>query len=105
MRAGSLAGAQRLAKAVGSTLGPGGRSVVSDPYEEAIYGPSPFSAYPAPIVTKDGVSVAKQLNLLKPRIGNLGARLLIDAADRANEESGDGTTSCTVIAESILKEG
>ncbi len=60
---------------------------------------------PKPIVTKDGVSVARQINLLSDKIENIGARLLADAAEQANEMSGDGTTTCTVIAKSILEHG
>ncbi len=54
--------------------------------------------YPKPIITKDGVTVARKIDLLVDRMENIGARLLIDAAEQANELSGDGTTSCTVIA-------
>ena len=58
VRKGGSSGATLLARAVRSTLGPSGRNVVIDPYEMAKYGRVPFSAYPKPIITKDGVSVA-----------------------------------------------
>lgn len=65
-----------------------------------------------PIITKDGVTVAKAINYLsdpehpeRGRLQNIGAKLLIDAASRTNEESGDGTTTCTIIARTMLSEG
>ena len=97
-------GARHLAAAVASTLGPGGRTVVIDPFKQAEFN-NQFSAYPKPIITKDGVTVARNIDLLSDRLNNLGARLLIDAAEQANEMSGDGTTSCTVIALAILEQG
>ena len=99
LRKETLAGASRLAKAVSLTLGPGGRTVVVDPFEAANY--SGLSVKPQPIITKDGVTVAKYLSRVTRETGclkNIGSKLLADAADRANEESGDGTTTCTVIA-------
>ena len=74
-----------------------------DPFERANF--NEFSVKPKPIVTKDGVSVARQINLLQDQMENIGARLLIDAAEQANELSGDGTTTCTVVAQSILEHG
>jgi chaperonin GroEL len=58
-----------------------------------------------PIITKDGVTVASHIRLYNEKIQNIGAKLLIDAAQRTNEETGDGTTTCTVIAKSILHHG
>ena len=61
-----------------------------------------------PVVTKDGVSVARALNMIhanhrvKQPLLNIGAKILIDAAEKANDNSGDGTTSCLVIAYSIM---
>ena len=86
------------------TLGPGGRTVLIDPYEQM--NSSNLSNKPDPIITKDGVTVAKYLNFSgKTPLHNIGAKLLIDAAERANEESGDGTTTCTVIARALLENG
>lgn len=103
-------GSQLLGNAVELTLGPAGRTVVVDPFEQANF--NALSLYPQPIITKDGVSVAKAINILKDntniidgRLSNIGAKLLIDAASRTNEETGDGTTSCTVIAKAMLNEG
>jgi len=77
--------------------------VVIDPFKQAQF--NQFSVYPKPIITKDGVTVAQNIDLLADRLNNLGARLMIDAAEQANEMSGDGTTSCTVIALAILEHG
>ena len=68
-----------MAKAVGATLGPGGRNVVIDPHKDADF--NQFAVYPKPIITKDGVSVARHIDLLASRLNNLGSRLLIDAAE------------------------
>ena len=78
-QAGAIIGARRLAKAVGATLGPGGRNVVIDPHKASNF--NHFSVYPKPIITKDGVSVARHIDLLANRLHNLGSRLLIDAAE------------------------
>lgn len=92
------------------TLGPGGRNAVIDPFEQSNF--NALSIYPLPIITKDGVTVAKAINYLsdpehpeRGRLQNIGAKLLIDAASRTNEESGDGTTTCTIIARTMLSEG
>ena len=85
------------------TLGPGGRNVVIDPFEAANF--NALAVYPKPVITKDGVTVAQHINLLNDSLENIGARLMIDAAERANEESGDGTTTCTVIARSFIEHG
>ena len=78
-----------------------------DPFEEKNF--NALSVYPLPVITKDGVTVAKAINYLsntkhpeKGRLQNIGAKLLIDAASRTNEESGDGTTTCTLIACTML---
>ena len=104
-------GSKHLAKAVEVTLGPAGRTVVIDPYERQ-NNSNNLSLQPQPIITKDGVTVAKAINyfsnsnqVLRGRLQNIGAKLLIDAAERTNEESGDGTTTCTLIARSLLEEG
>jgi chaperonin GroEL len=83
--------------------------VCIDPFDKANH--SELSLKPEPVITKDGITVAKSINYLamardpeRGRLQNIGAKLFIDAAARANEESGDGTTSCTVIARSILSE-
>ena len=65
------------------TLGPGGRNVVIDPFEAANY--NALAVYPKPVITKDGVTVAQHLNLLNDSLENIGARLMIDAAERAND--------------------
>ena len=78
MQAGTVSGARSLAEAVASTLGPGGRNVVIDPFKQSQIGQ--FDLYPKPIITKDGVTVARHIDLLSNRLNNLGARLLIDAA-------------------------
>lgn len=103
-------GGAKLSKAVELTLGPGGRTVVIDPYERANF--NALSKYPDPVITKDGVTVAKAINYLassdhqiRGRLNNIGAKLFIDAASSTNDESGDGTTSCIVIARALLNEG
>ena len=78
-------GSLKLSKAVELTLGPGGRTVVIDPYEKANF--NSLSKYPDPVITKDGVTVAKAINYLadssnevRGRLNNIGAKLFIDAA-------------------------
>ena len=87
-----LKGVQTLANAVKSTLGPRGRNVIidKDRYD--------------PIITKDGITVAKNI-VLKDRVAELGVRLLREAASRTNDTAGDGTTTATVLAEAIYTEG
>ena len=87
-----LKGVEQLSDAVRSTLGPKGRTVV---IEKSFGGPN---------VTKDGVSVAKEIELEDP-IQNAGAQMVKEAASKTNDEAGDGTTTATVIAHTILKEG
>ena len=87
-----LAGVNVLADAVKATLGPKGRHVVLE------------RSFGAPSITKDGVSVAKEIEL-EDRFENIGAQLVKDVASKANDEAGDGTTTATVLAQSIVNEG
>ena len=87
-----LNGVEQLTNAVKSTLGPKGRTVV---IEKSFGGPS---------VTKDGVTVAKVIELEDP-IQNAGAQMVKEAASKTNDEAGDGTSTATVLAHAILKEG
>ena len=87
-----LDGVNILANAVKVTLGPKGRNVVLD------------KAYGAPTVTKDGVSVAKEIEL-KDKFENMGAQMLKEVASKASDEAGDGTTTATVLAQAIITEG
>lgn len=77
--------------------------MVYDPFEPTVH--SELSKMPMPQITKDGVTVARQVKSLKDRVESIGCKLLIDASERTNEESGDGTTSSTVIASCILEKG
>tara|TARA_R100001443_G_scaffold115919_1_gene134872 strand:- start:1579 stop:3204 length:1626 start_codon:yes stop_codon:yes gene_type:complete len=86
-----LKGVEQLANAVSATLGPKGRNVVFEQYGE----------YQS---TKDGVTVAKQIEL-ENELENAGAQIVKDVANQVNEEAGDGTTTATVLAHSMLKEG
>lgn len=87
-----LAGVNVLADAVKVTLGPKGRNVVLD------------KSFGAPRITKDGVSVAKEIEL-EDKFENMGAQMVKEVASRTNDEAGDGTTTATVLAQSIVKEG
>ena len=87
-----LAGVNVLADAVKATLGPKGRHVILE------------RSYGAPSITKDGVSVAKEIEL-QDRFENMGAQLVKDVASKANDEAGDGTTTATVLAQAIVNEG
>jgi chaperonin GroEL len=87
-----LQGINTLANAVKVTLGPKGRNVVLD------------KSYGAPRITKDGVTVAKEI-VLSDAFENMGAQLVKDVASRTNDEAGDGTTTATVLAQAIVKEG
>src|SRR5580692_13179938 len=87
-----LAGVSKLARAVGSTLGPRGRNAVLD------------KGWGAPKVTKDGVTVAEDIELDDP-YENLGAQLVKEAASKTNDVAGDGTTTATVLARAIITEG
>ncbi len=91
-RAKILAGVNVLADAVKITLGPKGRNVVLD------------KAFGAPTVTKDGVSVAKEIEL-EDKFENMGAQLVKEVASKTNDVAGDGTTTATVLAQAMVKEG
>ncbi|MFT6270260.1 MAG: chaperonin GroEL [Alphaproteobacteria bacterium] len=87
-----LKGVNVLANAVKVTLGPKGRHVVLD------------KSFGAPTITKDGVSVAKEIELAD-KFENMGAQMVKEVASKANDEAGDGTTTATVLAQSIVTEG
>ena len=87
-----LTGVNVLADAVKATLGPKGRNVIIE------------KSFGAPTITKDGVSVAKEIEL-DDRFENMGAQLVKDVASRANDDAGDGTTTATVLAQAIVNEG
>lgn len=85
-------GVDKLADAVKVTLGPKGRNVVIE------------KSYGAPTITKDGVSVAKEIEL-EDKIENIGAEMIKEVASKANDMAGDGTTTATVLAQAMIKEG
>jgi len=85
-------GVDKLANAVKITLGPKGRNVVLD------------KGYGAPTITNDGVSIAKEIEL-EDKIENMGAEIVKEVAQRANDVAGDGTTTATVLAQAIIAEG
>mgnify|MGYP000518864154 CR=1 FL=1 len=87
-----LKGVNTLANAVKVTLGPKGRNVVLD------------KSFGAPTITKDGVSVAKEIEL-EDKFENMGAQMLREVASKANDVAGDGTTTATVLAQAIVREG
>ena len=91
-RARMLAGVEVLENAVKITLGPKGRNVVLD------------KSFGAPRVSKDGVTVAKEIELLD-KFENMGAQMVREVASKTNDEAGDGTTTATVLAASIVREG
>ncbi|TGZ61250.1 hypothetical protein CRM22_008095 [Opisthorchis felineus] len=91
-RAAMLVGVDILADAVAVTMGPKGRNVILE------------SSWKSPKITKDGVTVAKGIEL-KDKFQNIGAKLVQDVANNTNEEAGDGTTTATVLARAIAKEG
>src|SRR5471030_38213 len=91
-REGITRGVDILANAVKVTLGPKGRNVVID------------KSYGAPRITKDGVTVAKEIEL-KDKFENMGAQMVRAVASKTNDIAGDGTTTATVLAQSIVKEG
>jgi len=91
-RDGLKRGVDALANAVKVTLGPKGRNVIIS------------KSFGAPTVTKDGVSVAKEIELLDP-IEDMGAQMVKEVASKTNDLAGDGTTTATVLAQSIVKEG
>eukprot|EP00493_Phyllostaurus_siculus_P027262 UN27609 len=91
-RAKMLTGVNILANAVKVTLGPKGRNVVLD------------KSFGSPVITKDGVSVAKEIEL-EDKFENMGAQMVKEVASKANDAAGDGTTTATVLAQSIVNEG
>ena len=91
-RQGMLEGVNILANAVKVTLGPKGRNVVLD------------KSFGAPTVTKDGVSVAKEIEL-QDKFENMGAQMVKEVASKASDDAGDGTTTATVLAQTIVNEG
>ena len=91
-RQGLLSGVEKLARAVKTTLGPRGRNAVLD------------KGWGGPTVTKDGVTVAEEIDL-KDKYENMGAQLVKEAASKTSEAAGDGTTTATVLTEAIFKNG
>ena len=87
-----LNGVEKLAKAVRVTLGPKGRNVVLD------------KSYTTPLITNDGVTIAKEIEL-QDRFEDMGAKLVAEVATKTNEIAGDGTTTATVLAHSMIEEG
>ena len=91
-RSALLEGVNKLANTVKVTLGPKGRNVVLD------------KSYGAPLITNDGVTIAKEIELSDP-FENMGARLVKEVSTKTNDVAGDGTTTATVLAQAMLKEG
>ncbi len=91
-RSSILKGVQKLSSAVKATLGPKGRNVVLD------------KKWGAPTITKDGVTVAKEIDLPEP-FENMGAQMVRQVASKTSDVAGDGTTTATVLAEAIFREG
>src|SRR6266513_986733 len=91
-RQGILRGVNQLADAVKITLGPRGRNVVLD------------KKYGSPTITKDGVTVAKEIELKDP-VENMGAQMVREVASKTSDVAGDGTTTATVLAQCIFREG
>ena len=91
-RAAILRGVNQLADAVKVTLGPKGRNVVID------------KKFGSPTITKDGVTVAKEIEL-KDVLENMGAQMVREVASKTSDVAGDGTTTATVLAQAIFKEG
>src|SRR5260370_7737994 len=91
-RAGIIAGATLVADAARVTLGPKGRNVMIQ------------RSFGAPLVTKDGVTVVKEIEL-ENRFENLGAKLIREVAQKTSDVAGDGTTTATVLARAIVREG
>src|SRR5262245_14126684 len=87
-----MRGVNKLADAVKVTLGPKGRNVVLD------------RKFGSPTITKDGVTVAKEIDVPDP-VGNLGARMVREVASKTSDIAGDGTTTATVLAQAIIREG
>src|SRR5438034_9940699 len=91
-RSALLRGANIMASAVKATMGPKGRNVVID------------KKYGSPMITKDGVTVAKEIEL-KDAFENMGAQMLKEVASKTSDVAGDGTTTSTVLAQAIIKDG
>src|SRR6186997_465038 len=91
-RAKMLQGVEKLANAVAVTMGPTGRNVIID------------KSFGGPTVTKDGVTVAKEIEL-EDRFENMGAKLVVEVAQKTSDLAGDGTTTATILARAIFKEG
>ena len=87
-----LSGIEQLSRAVKTTLGPGGRNVVLD------------KSFGSPTITKDGVTVAKEIELPDP-FENMGAQMVREVASKTSDTAGDGTTTATILAEAIYREG
>ena len=91
-RAKMLAGVDKLANTVKSTIGPKGRNVVLE------------QSYGAPTITNDGVTIAKAIEL-EDHFENMGAKLVAEVASKTNDIAGDGTTTATVLTQAIVNEG
>ena len=91
-RKGILDGVNQLADAVKVTLGPKGRNVVIE------------KSFGAPLITKDGVTVAKEIEL-ENKVENMGAQMVKEVASKTSDVAGDGTTTATIMAQAIYKEG
>src|SRR6202050_194192 len=91
-RSAILRGVNTLANAVKVTLGPKGRNVVIE------------KSFGAPLITKDGVTVAKEIEL-ENKFENMGAQMVKEVASKTNDDAGDGTTTATVLAQAIYREG
>src|SRR5450432_4675651 len=87
-----LSGVNSLANAVKVTLGPKGRNVVIE------------NSYGAPVITKDGVTVAKEIELFD-KFENMGAQMVKEVASKTSDLAGDGTTTATILAHAIIREG
>ncbi|MCX5657389.1 MAG: chaperonin GroEL, partial [Candidatus Omnitrophica bacterium] len=87
-----LRGVEQMSRAVKVTLGPKGRNVVLD------------KKFGSPLITKDGVTVAKEIELADP-YENMGAQMVKEVAEKTSDAAGDGTTTATVLAEAIYREG
>ena len=87
-----LRGVEKLSKAVKATLGPSGRNVILD------------KKFGSPTITKDGVTVAKEIEL-EDKFENMGAQMVREVAQKTNDIAGDGTTTATVLAAAIVREG
>src|SRR6202044_1820384 len=87
-----LRGVEKLSRAVKATLGPKGRNVVLD------------KKFGSPTITKDGVTVAKEIDLKDP-LENMGAQMVREVASKTSDVAGDGTTTATILAQAIFREG